>query len=253
MPSRTPQLARRFAAVDRIDPDCFEIQAGRLADYCALSQYHYLRNKPVTATRVFKLISHQPSIAGRFVEQPHDSRIIGILIESLPALSCALRNRALGDRYARWSDRATSARLLNQEVRCISRVVVHPQYRGLGLAVRLVREALRSPQTPYTEALAAMGRVHPFFRQAGMREYRRWPLQKDQRLIDAMAYLGLEAWRLADEQAMSRLIDSDTQASRFFKRELSRWAGRDLLVQQQLAAARDQLLCEPVYYLQYRG
>jgi len=53
----------------------------------------------------------------------------------------------------------------------ISRVVVHPIYRGCGLAVRLVRHALRTARTSRIEALAVMGAIHPFFELAGMKCY----------------------------------------------------------------------------------
>lgn len=63
--------------------------------------------------------------------------------------------------------------LLNAEVRCISRVIVHPSFRGLGIGVGLVRHALDTATTPYTEAIAAMGWVHPLFEKAGMEAF--WP------------------------------------------------------------------------------
>ncbi|MEO6436540.1 MAG: GNAT family N-acetyltransferase, partial [Tepidisphaeraceae bacterium] len=54
-------------------------------------------------------------------------------------------------------------------VRAISRVIVHPQFRGLGVASGLVRRVLLDCPTRYVEATAAMGEVHPFFEKGGMR------------------------------------------------------------------------------------
>jgi predicted N-acetyltransferase YhbS len=53
-------------------------------------------------------------------------------------------------------------------VRTIARVIVHPQFRGLGVAARLVRRICNECPTRYVEAFAAMGDVHPFFEHAGM-------------------------------------------------------------------------------------
>lgn len=165
-----------------------------------------------------------------------------------------------------------AARLLNSEVRCISRVVVHPQWRGLGLAVKLVRHALETMTTPYTEALAAMGRVHPFFKLAGMAEYRRPALKDRRRLLDALRYCGVEPWELASEERMGRVMRGGAacdlrlaegakpqaagtrDASRnpqgaLLRRELARWAGGRLTLTEQLDKAREELLCEVVYYI----
>ena len=75
---------------------------------------------------------------------------------------------ATGGRYG-GPDRRAAAALLNAEVEAISRVIVHPVYRGCGLAVRLIRHALMHAETPMVEALAAMGAVHPLFEKAGMK------------------------------------------------------------------------------------
>jgi N-acetylglutamate synthase-like GNAT family acetyltransferase len=57
---------------------------------------------------------------------------------------------------------------VNRHVRTISRVIVHPQFRALGIASQLVRRILQDCPTRYVEAVAAMGAVHPFFERAGM-------------------------------------------------------------------------------------
>ncbi|MAE61809.1 MAG: hypothetical protein CMJ49_10700 [Planctomycetaceae bacterium] len=221
--------------------------------YPALAEFHYLRHRPVTAVRVLVLEDVRPTVIGRYTQQRRQRHVIALLVESFPALNCALRNHALGERYRGWRDRRTGARLLNAELRCISRVIVHPQWRGLGLAVRLVREALDTMTTPYTEALAAMGRVHPFFARAGMTEYRRWPHARDQRLLDALRYADIASWHLANvsdmQQRLARGASSLPPPTRLLRAELARWAGRQLTLHEQLTRARDHLLCEPVYYL----
>ncbi|HVT87404.1 MAG TPA: GNAT family N-acetyltransferase, partial [Tepidisphaeraceae bacterium] len=57
----------------------------------------------------------------------------------------------------------------NEQIRTISRVVVHPQFRSIGLSSVLVRCLIQQCSTRYVEALAQMGRAHPFFEKAGMR------------------------------------------------------------------------------------
>lgn len=239
----------RLLAGEAVADVALHWRRGTLADYRALSEFHYLSHQPVTATRVIVVEQRGPTVISRFHGSPDSASIVGVLVESYPALSCASRDKALHGRYRDWSNRTMAARLLNREMRCISRVVVHPQYRGLGLAVAMVRHALQTAETRYTEALAAMGAVHPFFRLAGMREYRRWPLQRDQRLIDAMQCCGIAPWRLAASKAMQRWLQRQTDRARLMRRELDRWAGRDKTLGEQIAAVRQHLLTEPLYYL----
>ena len=49
---------------------------------------------------------------------------------------------------------------------------------------------LRSPLTPATEAVAAMGAACPFFERAGMTAYRTPPGAADARWLDALASVG---------------------------------------------------------------
>src|SRR5207302_8084626 len=77
------------------------------------------------------------------------------------------RRRALGLH----GSLAEELRFINANLRTISRVIVHPQFRALGLSSRLVRCICKHCDTRYTEALAVMGRAHPFFERAGMKRY----------------------------------------------------------------------------------
>jgi len=45
--------------------------------------------------------------------------------------------------------------------------VLHPTYRGAGIAAGFVREACRSCPVPWVETLTAMGHANPFFERAG--------------------------------------------------------------------------------------
>ncbi len=137
------------------------LSPGTLADYTALAPWHYRAGRPATIARILRLA---------WPQDPHAAPA-AVLVESLPTLACHRRDQALGGRYTACPEARTRARLLYAELRCISRVIVHPQWRGLGLAVRLVRHALFTATTPYTEAFARMGWLHPFFALAGMTAY----------------------------------------------------------------------------------
>ena len=63
-----------------------------------------------------------------------------------------------------------SMRELNEKLSIISRVVVHPKYRTIGLGAKLVRETLSFAGTPYVEMPAVMAKYNPFAEKAGMQE-----------------------------------------------------------------------------------
>jgi len=67
---------------------------------------------------------------------------------------------------------------LNQKLSIISRVVVHPKYRTIGLGHKLVRETLEHAGTPYVETVAVMARYNPFFEHAGLRKIAESPPAK---------------------------------------------------------------------------
>ena len=216
--------------------------------------------------RVLTIRDPRATPTQRFVRgDPKDEAVgepIAVLVESLPPLGCQLRDQATGGRYSGGLTRGERARLLNAEVRTISRVVVDPRWRGLGLAVRLVRHALDTATTPVTEALAAMGRVSPFFERAGMVAYHRPHHPRDARLIDALASAGFSPTQLARLDLLRAGMEAlPKQRQEWIEAELRRWhppsrsrrGAADDPVQAALEAAREGLLLNPVYYLHIRG
>lgn len=265
-------LRERFRALsesDAADPR-LRLKRGTAADYRALAGFHYRSSRPGAITRVERLVHETPTIVGRYLGRRSDTTLVGVLVSALPHLACAGRDRALPGRYTALS-RRDRAIALNREVRTIARVVIHPQWRGLGLAVRLVRHALDHPEpgVRYTEALAAMGRVHPFFEKAGMTRYD-LPLRPEHaRLLDALDRLGLDATWLASPRALRvALLERPEVEQVWFEHELARWhrhgARRsrrrsrwreplDIDVDTMLCAARDRVLSQPVYYVWVHG
>jgi len=94
----------------------------------------------------------------------HDDRPIGICVFTSPPLSLAQRNRFFR-RRSRWS--RLGLRVLNRQLVHLSRVVLHPTYRGAGLAAQFVRDSCEAVPFPWVETLAAMGQINPLFERAG--------------------------------------------------------------------------------------
>ncbi len=251
-------LPLRFQSLDRHDRgDDLPIVVGCRADYQALKAHHYRPGNPMTMMRILTICDATPSATDRYLARPVTPQPIAVLIESLPSLSCRLRDEALGGRYGHLRPKPRS-QLLNEELRCISRVIIDPRWRGLGLAVRLVRHALATATTRYTEALAVMGRVSPFFERAGMIAYERPALPAVQRALDALRFAGIEPNSLAMPRAIEQRINAmPTPKQQLLTKELTRWyrtaGGRGVSkspsLGQVLGAARRGLLANPIYYL----
>jgi len=141
-------------------PGQITLERGTRDDYAALVHLHYVTGNPATWAGVWRA-------AYRDGRDGTNSRVIAVGVLSYPTPSHRVRERVLrlsGPRYGE------KLRFINQHVRTISRVIVHPQFRGLGIASLLVRRICEECPTRYVEAIAAMGEVHPLFEKGGMRK-----------------------------------------------------------------------------------
>ena len=151
-------------------PGELRIERGTAADYRALQAYHYRPGRPATWARIWTIRYVPPhgdsrgNLRAPAAAAAVTSRVAAVAVVSYPIPNCLPRRRALG----LVCSRADELRFANRHIRTISRVIVHPQFRALGLSAILVRWICEHCDTRYIEALAAMGRAHPFFERAGM-------------------------------------------------------------------------------------
>jgi GNAT superfamily N-acetyltransferase len=133
--------------------DELKIREGTLADWKYFARWHY-RSRTVAFVRRVVVLEH--------LHQP-----IGICIFCCPAASLTLRTRYFG------LQRPQSPRMMqrmNKSLWVLSRVVLHPTYRGAGIAARFIAEACDSCPVEWIETLSAMGRVNPVFEKAGFQK-----------------------------------------------------------------------------------
>ncbi|HRQ71742.1 MAG TPA: hypothetical protein PLU35_01805 [Phycisphaerales bacterium] len=190
------------------------IEPGTMRDYDALAVFHYRAGPPATVAR-----GHSGMPAILRARDAETGSLVGVLVVSMPTLNGSWRELAWPGRYSTADKRRNAARI-NAELRCISRVVVDPRWRGLGVAGRLVRAYLENPLTLATEALAAMGSLCPFFERAGMTPYTLPPASHDARLLDALWECGVEPWSLLDPPLAQRTLERRP----WLERELRAWA-----------------------------
>ncbi|MDQ3332847.1 MAG: ATP-binding cassette domain-containing protein [Planctomycetota bacterium] len=130
--------------------DELSMTIGSLADWPRFARWHY-RSHRVGSVRFVTVLWHR--------EQQ-----IGICVFTTPPLSLAGRHRYFG-RSGKWTRLTIGS--VNRQLATLSRVVLHPTYRGAGVAAAFVRQSCELCPYPWIESLAQMGRINPFFEKAG--------------------------------------------------------------------------------------
>jgi hypothetical protein len=192
-----------------------EIVEGDKGDYEPLSHYHYRDHHLGPYCAIYAL-------KGKF-RAAERLQTAGVIVYAMPTAGAQMRNIATGGLFA-GLDRASRLKLLNKNIRTISRVIIEPRFRSLGLASRLVKETMPLMNVPFVEALAVMGQVNPFFQKAGMTRYEP-PISADSvRLIEAFSAVGIEEQVLIDPQLVQQQLNNCKRlAADFIKREMSRF------------------------------
>ena len=124
-----------------------KVEAGTLEDWRRLSRFHYRGHRTAAPRTIFKLT--------------RGDELAGVIVYSYPPPRCFGRKLVLP---------CMPLGELNRQLSIISRVVVHPKYRTIGLGARLIRETLPSAGTPYVEMIAVMPKYSPFAEKAGMQK-----------------------------------------------------------------------------------
>ena len=222
-----------------------EITNGTLDDYKQLAKYHYRSSKLRCFAAIFKMTA-------RFGNRKFP---VGVIVYSMPTAGLELRNVALGNIFSGF-DRATQMALINKNIRRISRVIIEPKFRCLGLASRLVRETLPLLQTPVIEALAVMGEVNPFFEKAGMTRFEAKTPARCVQMLEAFDAVGIGKDELVNAAQLHKKIECLPQQKKIFTaRQIQQFLlsyGRNRNLQngkEQAAFVISKLGTRPVYYV----
>ncbi len=233
------------------------ILPGRVKDWNLLSQYHYRQDHPGVIDKVFTMTFHPK----RHILLPNEDKVIGVIVYAMPLANCAYRNRATNQRYFSLGSRSETLSLLNREVRRITRVVIHPQFRGIGLAHWLVSETLPKAGVPLVEAMATMGHLNPFFEKAGMLRFDQEDSVASRRLIDAFAHININVTSLSQETLVSQIKKCPEHEQYFIKSEMMemikgfsrRFRQLEPTLENLTNFVVRQLKLRPVYYLWQRS
>ena len=220
-----------------------QIVPGCLDGYKRLSCYHYRGGHPGPASAIFVM------------KRTGCKTPVGVIVYSNAPAVLELRNIATGHIFA-GLDSKTQLSLINANIRRISRVIIEPRYRGLGLASRLVRETMPLVNVPIVEALAVMGWINPFFERAGMKAYKAKPPAASVQFIEALSFIGIEQAELLDPELVQhkfdRLGDCQVQFIEQQVRQFLKSHGRRRDMPPGIERTRyilTKLTARPVYYI----
>ncbi|MFH1370505.1 MAG: hypothetical protein ABII09_04385 [Planctomycetota bacterium] len=245
-----------------------EIVPGTRADYETLSHYHYRESHVGSAigcadgeTSPAAMRRGGPyaavfALKGKF-RTATKIETVGVIVYAMPVSGCRMRSEATP--IFSGLDKSTRLKLINKNIRTISRVIIEPRFRSLGLAARLVKETMPLMNTPFVEALAVMGRVNPFFEKAGMTRFDAPPSVGCVRLIEAFGATGIDEQDLIDlrlvQQKLDAMLDARSSMLDFIEHEMTRFLqgyGQRRLMKPGIERTRfivSKLTDRPVYYL----
>ena len=184
------------------------ISTGTRDDLLALQDYHYNSAEPATFALVLRAHWH--------------GTLAGVIVVSHPTLNADWRGAAFGNTLF-GHDKSLLARRTNKHVRTISRVIVDPRFRGLGIATTLVRHYLAAPLTSCTEAVSVLNAFIPLFERAGMRRIDLAPAIRDRMLLLHLADLHMTPLDLATVAASNGLSSLNQRVLQSLLPALSRW------------------------------
>jgi len=154
------------------------IVEGTTEDWRKLAGFHYRSHKIAGPRKIFCL--------------KRGNELCGVIVYCYPPPTCFGRRLVMPK---------MTMKELNKKLSIISRVVVHPKYRTIGLGAKLVKETLAKAGTPYVEMPAVMAKYNPFGEKAGMRKIAEQPPPKEAlKIAEILQHLGFNIQLLGSEK-----------------------------------------------------
>ncbi len=226
-----------------------QIVRGSLEDYNRLAHYHYRDSRLGPFAAIFAI---RPV---RALGPWSGTKTVGVIVYTMPSPGLELRNIATGNLFVGY-DKGTRLALINKNIRCISRVIIEPRFRGLGLASQLVRETMPAMGVPIVEAMAVMGMVNPFFERARMTAFTAKMPTRCMQLVEAFSKVGIEKEELIDTKKVRQRVEQlPRKEAKFIELQIQSFLqcyGKRRNMSPGLERTRfvlSKLTARPVYYI----
>jgi ABC-type ATPase with predicted acetyltransferase domain len=168
------------------------VEEGSLRDWRALADFHYRSHNVPPPRKIFVLR-----------RKWHE--LCGVIVYTYPPPACAGRRLMLPH---------LPMHEVNKILSNVSRVVIHPKYRSLGLGARLIHETLPLVGTDCVEMTAVMAKYNPFAEKAGMQKVAvQMPSKEAVKIRDLLEEVGFDIQFLNSkkhvQERLSRLDQDD--------------------------------------------
>lgn len=130
-----------------------KVEEGTKEDYEKLKKFHYRQAGIGAIKNIYRMKLKED--------------IIGIVVITYPHLALKGRNVYTNNKYSKMTKE--NCKKINEEFECIARVILHPSYRGIGLAYYMLKEYFKLSKSKYIETVAVMAQYTPFFEKSGMK------------------------------------------------------------------------------------
>ncbi len=167
-----------------------KVEQGSMADWRKLSGFHYRGHSVAVPRKIFRLMRGE--------------ELCGVIVYSYPPPSCYGRRLVLP---------RMPIQEMNKHLSIISRVVIHPKYRTIGLGAKLIRETLPQVGTPCVEMIAVMAKYNPFAEKAGMKKIAEQPSAGSvSDVTNALSALGFDLQLLGSERYVKEKLQGLSEA-----------------------------------------
>ena len=144
---------------------------------------------------------HRVVAPHKFYSMRLGDELIGVIAYTYTTPTAAGRRQAVGYR--------PYLKELNTDWTLISRVIVHPKYRTIGLGARLIKDTLRLTGRRHVELTAVMAQYNPFAERAGMKKILvKEPTEKIVKAVERLKALGFNPPLLASRSYNERTLTS---------------------------------------------
>ena len=137
-----PENPEKFELYDKL-----EFGVGDIKDYNQLKIFHYVNHNLTFQRAIYKL--------------SYEGLTIGVICFCFPSLMLKGRNEC-SPKY-----KTAGGKVVNKEVVNISRIIIHPTFRGIGLSTILLKKGIElfykeHPDTRLIELISTMSHFNPF-------------------------------------------------------------------------------------------
>ena len=163
-----------------------EVEQGSIDGWRKLSGFHYRGHNVAVPRKIFRLMWRKT--------------LCGVIAYTYPPPSCYGRRLVLP---------RITIREMNKQLSIISRVVIHPKYRTIGLGAKLIHETLPLVSTPYVEMIAVMAKYNPFAEKAGMQKIaEQQKVESVSGVSKVLSKLGFDLQLLGSERYVKEKLES---------------------------------------------